>query len=116
HRAPGRGRRAAPPADIDWRSIADPSATTIVYMPVKTHASFAAAAIAAGLDAATPAVAVINATRPDETVIRATVADLPARLAAATISGPVVVMIGRVFARAAAADVGGAQAASQAAG
>jgi uroporphyrin-III C-methyltransferase / precorrin-2 dehydrogenase / sirohydrochlorin ferrochelatase len=90
-----------------------PQPTTIVYMPAKT---LAAAAIAAGLDAATPAVAVINATRPDETVIRASIADLPQRLAATTVGGPVVVMIGRVFARAAAADVAGAQTASQAAG
>jgi uroporphyrin-III C-methyltransferase/precorrin-2 dehydrogenase/sirohydrochlorin ferrochelatase len=51
-------------------------------------------AAAAGLDAATPAVAVINATRPDETVIRASIADLPQRLAATTVGGPVVVMIG----------------------
>ena len=93
-----------------------PQPTTIVYMPAKTLAAFAAAAIASGLDAATPAVAVINATRPDETVIRATIADLPQRLAATTVGGPVVVMIGRVFARAAAADVAGAQTASQAAG
>jgi uroporphyrin-III C-methyltransferase / precorrin-2 dehydrogenase / sirohydrochlorin ferrochelatase len=101
----GHGSDGRLPADIDWKSIADPSATTIVYMPVKTHAAFAAAAIAAGLDAATPAVAVINATRPDETVIPATIADLPQRLAAADITGPAVVMIGRVFARAAAAEV-----------
>ena len=31
------------PADIDWPSIADPGATTVVYMPVKTHAAFAQA-------------------------------------------------------------------------
>jgi siroheme synthase len=93
-----------------------PQPTTIVYMPAKTLTAFAAAAIASGLDAATPAVAVINATRPDETVTRATIADLPQRLAATAVGGPVVVMIGRVFARAAAADVAGAQTASQAAG
>jgi len=93
------------------RGRSPPQPATIVYMPAKT---LAAAAIAAGLDAATPAVAVINATRPDETVIRATIADLSQRLAATTVGGPVVVMIGRVFARAAAAEV--AQAANQAAG
>ncbi|HWN50606.1 MAG TPA: siroheme synthase CysG [Xanthobacteraceae bacterium] len=112
----GHGSDGRLPADIDWTSIADPVATTIVYMPAKTLAAFAAAAIASGLDAATPAVAVINATRPDETVIRATIADLPQRLAATAVGGPVVVMIGRVFAGAAAADVAGAQPASQAAG
>jgi uroporphyrin-III C-methyltransferase/precorrin-2 dehydrogenase/sirohydrochlorin ferrochelatase len=93
----GHGADGRLPADIDWPSIADPAATTVVYMPVKTHAAFAAAAMAAGLDGATPAVAVINATRPDETVIAATIAELPARLAAAAVSGPAVVMIGQVM-------------------
>jgi uroporphyrin-III C-methyltransferase / precorrin-2 dehydrogenase / sirohydrochlorin ferrochelatase len=100
----GHGADGRLPADIDWPSIADPGATTIVYMPVKTHAAFAAAAIAAGLDAATPAVAVVNATRPDETIITGTIADLPGRLVAAAISGPAVVMIGQVFGCAAAAN------------
>jgi siroheme synthase len=61
-------------------------------------------------------VAVINATRPDETVIPATIAHLPQRLAAAAVAGPAVVMIGRVFARAAKADEASAPPASQAAG
>ena len=112
----GHGSDGRLPADIDWASVADPVATTIVYMPAKTLTAFAAVAIASGLDAATPAVAVINATRPDETVIRATIADLPQRLAATAIGGPVVVMIGRVFARVAATDMAGAPTASQAAG
>jgi siroheme synthase len=68
-----------------------------VYMPTRTLAAFAATAIERGLDAATPAVAVINATRPGEVVVAATIAELAERLAAAKVSGPVVVMIGRVF-------------------
>jgi uroporphyrin-III C-methyltransferase/precorrin-2 dehydrogenase/sirohydrochlorin ferrochelatase len=111
----GHGADGRLPDDIDWASIADPGATTIVYMPAKTLAAFSAAAMARGLDAATPAVAVINATRPDETIIPSTVADLPARLAATAIGGPVVVMIGRVFDRVVAADEAGREA-SQAAG
>jgi uroporphyrin-III C-methyltransferase/precorrin-2 dehydrogenase/sirohydrochlorin ferrochelatase len=104
------------PADIDWKSIADPGATTIVYMPVKTYAAFAGAAIAAGLDAATPAVAVISATRPDETVIAATLESLPHRLARTPMPGPAVVMIGRLFASVASADAASTPSASRAAG
>jgi uroporphyrin-III C-methyltransferase/precorrin-2 dehydrogenase/sirohydrochlorin ferrochelatase len=112
----GHGADGSLPADIDWPSIADPGATTVVYMPVKTHAAFARAAIAAGLDRTTPAVAVVNATRPDEAVITATIAELPDRLAAAAIAGPAVVMIGRVFAHTAVADETNAAAAGQTAG
>jgi uroporphyrin-III C-methyltransferase / precorrin-2 dehydrogenase / sirohydrochlorin ferrochelatase len=102
----GHGADGRLPDDIDWTSLADPGATTIVYMPAKTLAAFAAAALARGLDAATPAVAVANATRPDETVIAATIAGLPARLAAAEVGGPVIVMIGRVFTERAAGAAG----------
>ena len=85
------------PRDLDWRSLADPSVTTVVYMPVKTLAQLAASAIEHGLDPATPAVAVSRATRADEASIAAPIAELPARLAAAGLPGPVLVMIGQVF-------------------
>jgi uroporphyrin-III C-methyltransferase/precorrin-2 dehydrogenase/sirohydrochlorin ferrochelatase len=72
--------------------------TTIVYMPVKTLPTLVAKACAAGLDPATPAVAVAQATRADERTIAGNIAELPALLAVDAPSGPVVVMIGRVFA------------------
>jgi uroporphyrin-III C-methyltransferase/precorrin-2 dehydrogenase/sirohydrochlorin ferrochelatase len=95
------------PADFDWRSLADPTATTVVYMPTKTIAEFAQKAIENGLDPATPAVAVARATRSDEAVIEAAIVDLPARIATAPLSGPLLVMIGRALAeyRAVSADV-----------
>ena len=68
-------------------------------MPVKTLPALIAQARAAGLDPATPAVAVAQATCPEERVIAASVADLPARLAAEAPLGPVIVMIGSVFAQ-----------------
>jgi uroporphyrin-III C-methyltransferase/precorrin-2 dehydrogenase/sirohydrochlorin ferrochelatase len=46
------------PADIDWRSIADPSAVTAIYMPSRTFAEFSERAEAAGLDPSTPAIAI----------------------------------------------------------
>jgi uroporphyrin-III C-methyltransferase / precorrin-2 dehydrogenase / sirohydrochlorin ferrochelatase len=81
-------------------------------MPARTLAAFATAATARGLDAATPAIAVANATRADETVVAAPIAELPARLTAADLGRPVIVMIGRVFAERAAAGEASAQAAS----
>jgi uroporphyrin-III C-methyltransferase/precorrin-2 dehydrogenase/sirohydrochlorin ferrochelatase len=101
----GHGRDGRLPDDIDWASLADPAVTSIVYMPTKTLPSLVAHALAAGLDPATPAVAVARATRADERVIAGPVADLPARLGAEAPSGPVVVMIGRVFALYAEGDV-----------
>jgi len=94
----GHGRDGKLPTDIDWLGLADPTVTTVVYMPTKTLPELVARAGQAGLNPATPAVAVERATRADECVTAATITDLPTRLAAASMSGPVVVMIGRVFA------------------
>jgi uroporphyrin-III C-methyltransferase/precorrin-2 dehydrogenase/sirohydrochlorin ferrochelatase len=94
----GHGRDGKLPADIDWTSIADPAVTTIVYMPVRTLSQLVAAACKAGLDPSTPAVAVERATRSDERIITATIADLAARLAVEPPSGPVVVMVGHALA------------------
>jgi uroporphyrin-III C-methyltransferase/precorrin-2 dehydrogenase/sirohydrochlorin ferrochelatase len=93
----GHGRDGELPNDIDWKSLADAAATTVVYMPVKTLPALVAKACAAGLDPATPAVAVAYATRAEERTIAGRIGDLPALLAAEAPSGPVIVMIGRVF-------------------
>ncbi len=94
----GHGANGKLPADIDWKSIADATATTAVYMPLRTIGELAKNAIAAGLDPATPAIAVANATRPNERIIAAPISELPARLAAETLNGPVMVLIGHVLA------------------
>ena len=98
HATTNNGRDGKLPADTDWASVADPAVTTVIYMPVKTLPELVDRAVQAGLDPQTPAVAVERATRPDERIVAATIADLPARLAAEPPSGPVVVIIGRVLA------------------
>jgi uroporphyrin-III C-methyltransferase/precorrin-2 dehydrogenase/sirohydrochlorin ferrochelatase len=94
----GHGRDGTLPDDIDWASLADAAATTVVYMPTKTLPELVARAREAGLDPQTPAIAMERATRANERVIATTIVELPDRLAAASPSGPVVVLIGRVFA------------------
>ena len=94
----GHDRDGKLPADIDWRTLADPAATTVVYMPKKTLRELGARAIAQGLAPSTPAVAVANATRPDETIVAGTIADIADRIEADTPEGPLLVMIGRVLA------------------
>jgi uroporphyrin-III C-methyltransferase/precorrin-2 dehydrogenase/sirohydrochlorin ferrochelatase len=85
------------PQDIDWTSLADPAATTVVYMPRKTISELAARAIASGLSPDTPAVAVAAATRAEERIVAGTVANIGAKLGANPVPGPMLVFIGRVF-------------------
>jgi uroporphyrin-III C-methyltransferase/precorrin-2 dehydrogenase/sirohydrochlorin ferrochelatase len=93
------------PADIDWQSVADPTATTIVYMPGKTIRELADTAIAHGLAPDTPTIAVACATRPEQEVIAGTIADIADRLQKAAPAGPLLVMIGRALADAACGEV-----------
>jgi len=94
----GHARDGKLPQDIDWRGLADPSTTTAVYMPAKTLAALIAKAIEQGLDPQTPALAIARATQPDQVVIADTACQLPSRLAAQNLPGPLLVMLGRALA------------------
>jgi uroporphyrin-III C-methyltransferase/precorrin-2 dehydrogenase/sirohydrochlorin ferrochelatase len=89
------------PADLDWSALADPAATTAIYMPTRTLAELARRAIAHGLSPTTPAIAIARATWPDEAIVVGTLADLAEKLTQAALPGPLLVMIGRVLAEAA---------------
>lgn len=93
----GHAHNGALPDDLDWASIADPSATTAIYMPTRTFGQLAARALAHGLDRRTPVVAISRATRPDEHVIAGTLGDMAGRLAAEKPQGPLLVLMGRVL-------------------
>jgi uroporphyrin-III C-methyltransferase / precorrin-2 dehydrogenase / sirohydrochlorin ferrochelatase len=85
------------PDDIEWAALADPSCTTAVYMPKRTLLALSERAIAARLDPATPALAIARATRPDQQVVRGTIADIAQRVEEAALPAPVLVMIGSVL-------------------
>jgi uroporphyrin-III C-methyltransferase / precorrin-2 dehydrogenase / sirohydrochlorin ferrochelatase len=87
------------PDNLDWASIADPAATTAVYMPGRTIAEFAQHAITNGLDADTPAVAVAALGRAGEKIVKATLGDIASRLQQETLPTPLLVLIGRTLDR-----------------
>ena len=93
----GHAKSGGLPADLDWKSLADPATTTAVFMPTRTLAALAEKAIAEGLDPDTPAMAISRATRPDQAVVTASIAELPEQLAQAGLPGPVLVLIGRAL-------------------
>jgi uroporphyrin-III C-methyltransferase/precorrin-2 dehydrogenase/sirohydrochlorin ferrochelatase len=95
----GHGADGRLPQDIAWEAVADPTATTVLYMPGRTLAAFRDQAIAAGLDPATPALAMRNATRPQAAEVVGTITNLPELLASLPSEGPVLVMIGKVLRR-----------------
>ena len=60
------------PTDIDWRALADPCATTVVYMGVRTMPALVRQILDHGLAADTPCVLVENATTVAERRIAGT--------------------------------------------
>lgn len=87
------------PDDFDWAGLADPKATTAVYMPKATIGDLCAALLARGLAPHHPAVAVFDATRASEAVLVATIATLPERIAGIGGEAPCIVLIGDAVAR-----------------
>jgi uroporphyrin-III C-methyltransferase/precorrin-2 dehydrogenase/sirohydrochlorin ferrochelatase len=93
------------PDNLDWASIADPAATTAVYMPGRTLAEFAQHAMDNGLAADTPAVAVAALGRVGEKVVKATLGDIANRLQQEMLPTPLLVLIGRTLDRAEGAGI-----------
>jgi uroporphyrin-III C-methyltransferase / precorrin-2 dehydrogenase / sirohydrochlorin ferrochelatase len=88
------------PERLDWAALVDPGAATAVYMGVKTLPALAQRLLAEGLDPATPAVMIENASLPQERRFVATLADMPALIAAAGPTGPCMLLYGQTLDRA----------------
>jgi uroporphyrin-III C-methyltransferase len=86
--------RADQELDLDWRGLADPDTTLVVYMAMAHIARIAERLIGHGLPASTPAAAICNGTRADQRHVIATLGDIAE--AAAGFQGPVLFLVGRV--------------------
>jgi uroporphyrin-III C-methyltransferase/precorrin-2 dehydrogenase/sirohydrochlorin ferrochelatase len=93
----GHAKNGKLPDDLDWKSLADPTVTTAVYMPTRTLAALVERATAEGLDPQTPAIAIARATRADQQVAASPIAELAECLKKADLPGPVLVMLGHVL-------------------
>lgn len=94
-------RRGDEPLDLDWRSLADPATTLVVYMGRASVEEIASQLIAHGLPADTPVIAVCQGTTSSEQRLCTSLAALPAAIRSTTFAGPVLFIIGRVAAIAA---------------
>jgi uroporphyrin-III C-methyltransferase len=84
--------------DLDWAALARPNQTVVVYMGLSQAGPIAARLMAAGRAGATPALIVENASRADERRLVTTLAGLTE--AAATLSGPALLIVGEAMAMA----------------
>ncbi len=84
--------------DYDWRGLADPGTTLVIYMGLTALPTIAETLIGAGLPADTPAAAVENGTTPRQRRVLGTLATLPDLVAAAHLKAPTLIVVGKVVA------------------
>jgi len=82
------------PEGLNMAALADPLATTVVFMPKRTFALLAERLIAAGLPGTTPALLAENVSLPDQRLTRATVATLALTLQGADPRAPGLILYG----------------------
>jgi uroporphyrin-III C-methyltransferase len=81
------------PQGLNWAALADPEATTVVYMGKRTAPILAAQLQAHGLASTTPVMVAQNVSRPDQSFARGVLADLAA-MVADTDTRPALILIG----------------------
>ena len=94
----GHARDGELPKGLDWRGLADPRTTLIFYMGGRTAPAIVERLTAAGLAAATPAIAMAAVAQPDEQRWIGTLETLSSGLAAMASDMPVLIGIGAAFA------------------
>lgn len=88
--------RADATLDLNWKSLADPDTTLVVYMGLANLDTISAKLIEAGLPPETPAAAIQNGTTPNQRTVLTTLVDLPARARQENLQPPTLMVIGRV--------------------
>ena len=84
----------APPDAVDWAALARLGQPIVVYMGLANLSRIAAALMAGGLEARTPAAVVMSATLPDERVLVSSLARVAQEAADEGFEAPALVFIG----------------------
>jgi uroporphyrin-III C-methyltransferase/precorrin-2 dehydrogenase/sirohydrochlorin ferrochelatase len=89
----GEGERPS-----DWHFLADPRHTGVIYMGLGQLPEIVARLRSAGAAPGHPAVLIAQATRPEQQIVRGTLADIAAQARARQLAAPVLLLIGNVAA------------------
>ncbi len=82
------------PEQRNMAALADPEATTVVFMPKRTFPALAASLITHGLSPDTPAMIAENIGHPDQSLARSTIAELAAQLQEGFSGKPALILYG----------------------
>ncbi len=82
------------PGDLNLAALADPSATTVIFMGKRTFPELAGLLIGAGLSPQTPALLAESVSTPAQKITRGTVGTMADLIAAEAEDGPALILIG----------------------
>ncbi len=88
--------RADEPLQLDWRGLADPQTTLVVYMGLANIKQIQTELMAAGMSATTPAAFVEQATTANQRRVCCTLATLTQTRQKAEVEAPALIIIGQV--------------------
>ncbi|SOB99154.1 uroporphyrinogen-III C-methyltransferase [Rhodobacter sp. JA431] len=85
------------PETLNWAALADPAATTVVFMGKRTFPKLAADLVAHGLSPDTPTLLAEAVGHPEQSLHRSTIAKLAAELAEARSNHPALILYGPLY-------------------
>lgn len=90
----GHDVTGALPDDLNLAALADPGATTVIFMGKRTFAELARRLTGAGMPAETPAILAESVSTPDQKILRGTLATMTALIAEEAGDGPALILLG----------------------
>ncbi|SFM45784.1 uroporphyrinogen-III C-methyltransferase [Shimia aestuarii] len=92
----GHDVAGALPGDLHLQSLADPGATTVLFMPKRTFPALAEKLFATGLRRDCPALLAENVSHPDQTLQRSTMEELSTQLSETISNAPGLILFGEL--------------------
>lgn len=93
----GHDVTGALPEDLNLSALADPQATTVIFMGKRTFGELARRLTAAGMSPDTPAVLAESVSTPAQKIMRGTLATMERLIAEEAADGPALILLGPLF-------------------
>lgn len=83
---------------LDWAALARTGQPIVIYMGMRNLPAIAAALVAGGLPAATPAAVIMSATLPDERIVTGELGTIAGQVSEAHLGAPAIIVVGAIVA------------------
>lgn len=89
-------QQSGQPIALNWDKLADPDTTLVIYMGLANLEQITEQLALAGMERSTPAIAIQEASTPNQRYVKATLSDIYRKTKEAAMQAPTLVIIGKV--------------------